>query len=389
MAERNHAILAGMRDMIARNAHAMPPEERRRLVVTLVDTLLCDQAGGVSEVMDLIDLLSRDPDWTVRLEVARMVHLLDEETCSRYVALFRGDCNSYVRSHAERSQARQRKARQRSGRKRNDTQTYAEQMDQFTRQYGKRAAATIRQLADKRYELLSAAVAHDVRSILTTLSANAAALAEERACSTRARSILEDVGFLKRTIEAMEQFSKPVPLQRHPEDIRQMIQQATEKALEGVTQQDHDPSSVTIAVTDVPPIRLWVTRRLIVLALTNVIQNALESFANRDEDTLRAGRIEISAIVDGYEIRILVSDDGPGIEPEVLRELDGFVPTGPNKAKRRSSGWGLSIVHKYVTAHGGGVTIDSEMDRGTTVVITLPMRDAAEGDDDEGVGGGR
>lgn len=90
----------------------------------------------------------------------------------------------------------------------------------------------------------------------------------------------------------------------------------------------------------------------------------------------------IEVVVDGYETRILVCDDGPSIEPEVLRELVTFVPTGPNKAKRCSSGWGLSLVHKYVTAHGGTVTIDSEMDRGTTVVIALPMRDFAEGGDE-------
>jgi signal transduction histidine kinase len=86
----------------------------------------------------------------------------------------------------------------------------------------------------------------------------------------------------------------------------------------------------------------------------------------------------VRVVVEGYEARIIICDDGPGIEPEVLKELRSFVPIGPNKAKRSSSGWGLSLVHKYVTAHGGAVTVDSEMERGTTVVIALPMREQGE-----------
>ena len=133
---------------------------------------------------------------------------------------------------------------------------------------------------------------------------------------------------------------------------------------------------------DIPSIRLRVTRRLIVLALMNVIRNAVESFADREVDALRPGRIEVQVVVDGYETRVLVRDNGPGIEPEVLKELASFAPTGPNKTKRSSSGWGLSLVHKYVTAHGGSVTIDSEINQGATVVVALPMRDSAGGGDE-------
>ena len=134
------------------------------------------------------------------------------------------------------------------------------------------------------------------------------------------------------------------------------------KAKAGVVEQGYDLSALEIATDQVPTIRLRVTRRLIVLALTNVIQNALECFADRQVDTLRPGRIEVQVVVDGYETRIFVRDNGPGVEPEVLNQLTTFLPTGPNKSKRSSSGWGLSLVHKYVTAHGGSVAIDSEVD---------------------------
>jgi len=218
-----------------------------------------------------------------------MVHLLGDEACSRYVALFRADCNSYVRSHAERSLARQRKARQTSSRQRSESRNYAEQLDELARQHGAQAAAKVQALADQRYALLAAAVAHDVRSILTTLSTNAAALAAEHGSNGRVGSIREDVDLLKRSIEAMEQFTKPLPVQRHPEDLRQMIDQAVEKAREGVIGQQHDPAAVELVVGPVPRFRLQVSRRLIVLALTNVIQNAFESFAERETDDYGPG----------------------------------------------------------------------------------------------------
>jgi two-component system OmpR family sensor kinase len=210
---------------------------------------------------------------------------------------------------------------------------------------------------------------------------NVTALASEHGIE-RAVSILEVVKFLKRTIEAMEQFSKPLPDQRHPESLQEMIHQAVEKAKAGVVEQGYDVSAIAVDVGEVPTIHLRVARRLIVLALTNVIQNAIESFADRKHDVIRSGRIEVQVVVDGYETRIFVRDNGPGMEPKVLKELNTFLPTGPNNSKRCSSGWGLSLVHKYITAHGGSVAIDSEMDKGTTVVLALPMRSTVGGDDE-------
>ncbi|MEX0643116.1 MAG: HEAT repeat domain-containing protein, partial [Pirellulales bacterium] len=271
------------------NPEDIPPDERRNLVKQLADAMLCRELEQDGAVSDLLDQLAGDPDWSVRLEVARMVHLLSDETCSRLVARFRGDCNRYVRSHAERSLARQRKARQTSSRKRNESSSYGDQLDQLERQHGKRLAAKVRSLADQRYAMLASAVVHDVRSILTTLSPNVAALSRDVVDSARVRSMQEDVGYLRRTMEAMEQFSKELPVQRHPEDLTQIIAQAVEKARGGVGQQGHDHTAVQITVSAHRSIHLRVARQLMVLALTNVIQNAIEAFATHDQDVIAAG----------------------------------------------------------------------------------------------------
>ena len=382
MGERTQPNLVTALGALHDRPDGMTVDDRQGLVKAVEDAILCRSAGKEQVIFDLLDILACDPDWSVRLEVARLLHLLDDEACSRLAAVFRQDANSYVRSHAERGLARQRKARRTSSRQQNERRGYSRRLDELTRQYGKKVAATVQSLADQRFAQLANAVGHDVRSILTTLLPNASALAAERDPTSRAESVLEDVKFLKRTIEAMEQFSQPIPDQRHPESLQEMIQQAVEKANAGVVEQGHDASAVRVDVGDVPTIRLRVTRRLVVLALTNVIQNAIECFAEQAKDVIRPGRIEVQVVVDGYETRIFVRDNGPGVEPQVLKELAMFMPTGPNKSKRSSSGWGLSLVQKYITAHGGAVAIDSEVDQGTTVVLALPMRDMAGGDEE-------
>lgn len=380
MGERIQTQIEGAVAALRADPDALPVSARRDAARQAGEMLL---AGGTDQcAVDLLDLLSGDADWSVRLEVAKHLHLLEDEVCSRLAATLQQDRNSYVRSHAARSLTRQRKASRASRRKRSESSGYSDQMDMLARQHGKHVAMKVMALADQRFATLTDRVGHDVRRILTTLSANIASLEREQGATERIVSISEDVLFLRHTVDAMEQYSKPVPEQRNPEDLRQMIDQAVEKAMACIVELGHDPQAVKVVVKEVPTIRPRVARRLIVMALTNVIQNALESFADRNIDALRAGRVGIEVAVDGYETRIIVRDNGPGMEPEVLKYLEPFMPIGPNKAKRSSSGWGLSLVHKYITAHGGHVAISSEVGQGTTIVLALPMRDSAGGDDE-------
>ena len=80
----------------------------------------------------------------------------------------------------------------------------------------------------------------------------------------------------------------------------------------------------------------------------------------------------------GRILDITVTDQGPGIPSEDLDRLfDSFEklsaqPTGGEK----STGLGLSIVKSIVDAHGGEIEVDSEVGRGTTFIVHLPMESA-------------
>jgi signal transduction histidine kinase len=104
--------------------------------------------------------------------------------------------------------------------------------------------------------------------------------------------------------------------------------------------------------------------------LSQVLMNLL---INAAEATPDGGRITVSAkkltFVDSIEI--CVSDTGCGIPPDILPHVfEPFFTTKPGKG----TGLGLSISATYVRRNKGEIRIDSVLNRGTTVTITLPIR---------------
>jgi signal transduction histidine kinase len=115
---------------------------------------------------------------------------------------------------------------------------------------------------------------------------------------------------------------------------------------------------------DLPPIRADANQ------LSQVLMNLL---LNAAEATPEGGRITISAnkltYVDSIEIR--VSDTGCGIPPDILPHV--FEPFFTTK-RGKGTGLGLSISQAYVRSHSGEIRADSVVNHGTTITITLPIR---------------
>jgi PAS domain S-box-containing protein len=98
--------------------------------------------------------------------------------------------------------------------------------------------------------------------------------------------------------------------------------------------------------------------------LLNLFTNALQAMAGRPNPWLR---IEVHG--DGNQLAVRVRDRGPGIAPEVLpRIFDPFFST-----KAEGSGLGLSVSYAIARAHGGDLQVDSDIGRGTTFTLLLPI----------------
>ncbi len=83
------------------------------------------------------------------------------------------------------------------------------------------------------------------------------------------------------------------------------------------------------------------------------------------------GIIRVEVLTDGANAFISIADEGPGIAPDDLENVKQKFFKG--KGAVRGSGIGLAVVDEIVAAHGGGVEIQSELGRGTTAIVRLPL----------------
>ena len=113
-------------------------------------------------------------------------------------------------------------------------------------------------------------------------------------------------------------------------------------------------------------------RRVVV----NVIDNACHAMDANEPAGDRAPLLTVGTRVNGERLEITVRDTGHGMAPEVAAKA--FEPLYSTKAF--GVGLGLPMVKQIMEQHGGGVDITSQEERGTEVVLWLPLAAEARGD---------
>ena len=123
---------------------------------------------------------------------------------------------------------------------------------------------------------------------------------------------------------------------------------------------------------DLPPKLplLHADRDKLALALHNLVGNALKY-------TLDGGRVVVSAQVDKGWLTVAVTDTGIGIDAaEVDKVFEKFYRSkNPLAASVKGSGLGLPIAREIARLHGGDVMLESELGKGSTFTLTLPVEE--------------
>lgn len=100
----------------------------------------------------------------------------------------------------------------------------------------------------------------------------------------------------------------------------------------------------------------------------------LNLLVNGVQNTESGGRVSVNVAVKG-DVSVTITDTGCGIPDGALdRVFEPFYTTKPDRA-----GLGLAIAWRTAAAHGGKLSIESAMNRGTTVHVSLPVVDSAGG----------
>jgi C4-dicarboxylate-specific signal transduction histidine kinase len=104
----------------------------------------------------------------------------------------------------------------------------------------------------------------------------------------------------------------------------------------------------------------------------NLLLNALESVSENPYPP-KLVTVKTAKEADG-RVSLSVSDNGPGIEPEIAKHLfEPFFTTKPE-----GLGLGLSICRSIIEAHGGSLSADSNLEKGATFRFHLPAGSAAK-----------
>jgi two-component system phosphate regulon sensor histidine kinase PhoR len=145
------------------------------------------------------------------------------------------------------------------------------------------------------------------------------------------------------------------------------VQAAIAKAIESV--QTH-ATRKDITITDstpgsLPPVLGDET--ILTEALVNLIGNAVKY-------THAGGKVAVSAAVEGGQVVVSVADTGIGIAAEdVSSVFDAFYRGKIGPDAEAGCGLGLALTRRIIEAHHGTISVESEVGKGTTFTVRLPM----------------
>jgi signal transduction histidine kinase len=149
-----------------------------------------------------------------------------------------------------------------------------------------------------------------------------------------------------------------------PFSLREALERGAVMVRERAAKQD-----VAVALAPVPDVGvLNGDERRVKQVIFNLLSNAVKF-------TPKGGVVDVSVAHVNGEVRVAVSDSGPGIASEDRERIfEEFQQTEAGVEQREGTGLGLALSKRLVELHGGRIWVDSELGRGSTFVFTLPAR---------------
>ena len=185
-------------------------------------------------------------------------------------------------------------------------------------------------------------------------------LAQIEGAATRMSGLIDQIMDL-----AHLQMGRPLELRRHATDLVALVSQIAAQQ-----QQDSEQHSIRVETSTERLIGAWDAAR-VERVVQNLLGNAIKYSPEGGEVVVTIARQEDVA---GARAVLGVSDQGVGIPPTDLPHVfDRFHRAGNVVGRIAGTGIGLASARQIVEQHGGTISVESELGRGSTFTVQLPL----------------
>ncbi|MEK6814521.1 MAG: ATP-binding protein [Nitrospirota bacterium] len=218
---------------------------------------------------------------------------------------------------------------------------------------------------------MSAAMAHEIRNPLGSLSGSVQVLRESKALDEDERRLMEivvrEADRLNEIVSAFLAYARPKPPSLAPVDLGRVI----EETVTLLRRSGAGDPSVSVVTEIAPDLLLSAADEgQLRQVFWNLAVNAVQAMPGGGTISIKARKsADGGPQCIGAEVAVEVSDTGTGIAPEALGKV--FLPFFTTK--EGGSGLGLAIVYRIIEAHHGRIELESRQGGGTTVRLHLPV----------------
>lgn len=223
-------------------------------------------------------------------------------------------------------------------------------------------------------------VSHDLRTPLALIAEPVAQLVKADNLTPPQKTLMhladKNVRILRRLINQILDFRKyengKLEMNMSEVDFRPLVMEWVEAFRSVAKKQD---IKLKINIPENQDFRLAVDVEKMERVCYNLVSNALKY-------TPANGTVTVSCECDGVNLKFSVTDSGSGISQENQEKIfERFFQV--DKVRPKGSGIGLSLVKAFVELHGGKIELDSEVGKGSTFTVTIPVTHCKEETENE------
>ncbi len=219
---------------------------------------------------------------------------------------------------------------------------------------------------------LAAGVAHQLNNPLSGIILFTRLVLEEYTLEEGARKdltrVIEDAERCRDTVKELLEFARQTKHIRRPHDINRAISRTlflleNQTLFQNIDIEKHLDPNLPPVTADIQQLNHM---------FMNIILNAAQAMEGKGNLIIRT-----TALPEKEQVRIEISDTGPGIPDDILSHI--FDPFFTTKQEGEGTGLGLSLVYGIVQNQGGEIKVQSTLGEGATFIIDLPIMPKADG----------